>query len=110
MVENAPTEAGGDVPMCGDDYYRRQLHREHWFRNNRQKHEMRWQAILRIVDPQAHDVVLNLGCAVGAHTTRIAPLVGHAAGIDYSPIATRLARSRAEHRRPGICRGRCDDA
>lgn len=82
--------------LYGEDYYREQLHRGHWFRDNRRKHEMRWQAVLRMMRPASTDVVLDLGCAAGEHAVRIAPLVRQVTGIDSSPAAIALARERAD--------------
>jgi ubiquinone/menaquinone biosynthesis C-methylase UbiE len=40
-------------------------------------------------------VLLELGCASGEHTVRLAPRVRRAIGLDFSPDAIRLARERA---------------
>jgi cyclopropane fatty-acyl-phospholipid synthase-like methyltransferase len=86
---------GSEVDVLyGEDYYRRQLHREHWFRDNRRKHEMRWEAVLRLVQPTATDRVLDVGCAAGEHALRMAPLVARVTAIDSSPAAIALARRR----------------
>lgn len=98
--------AGEADPLYGEEYYRRQLHREHWFLDNRRKHEMRWQAVLRMLRPQATDVVVDLGCASGEHAIRIAPMVREVIGIDSSPAAIALARARAQ----GITNARFTEA
>lgn len=81
--------------LYGAAYYRERLHREHWFRDNRLKHEMRWQAALRMLRPEPSDVVLDVGCAAGAHAVRLAPMVSRVTGVDNSPAAIALARERA---------------
>lgn len=81
--------------LYGAAYYQKQLHREHWFRDNRAKHEMRWQAVLRMLRPEANDVVLDVGCAAGDQAVRLAPMVRRVTGVDSSPVAIALARERA---------------
>lgn len=83
-------------PIYGRDYYEGQLHREHWFRDNRRKHAMRWDAIVRMVRPASTDVVLDLGCAAGEQSLRLAPMVRQVIGVDSSPDAIALASERAQ--------------
>jgi ubiquinone/menaquinone biosynthesis C-methylase UbiE len=90
-------------PQLGDastlyvrDYYRRQLHHRHWFRDNSAKRELRWQAVLRMIAPARDDIVLDLGCAAGEHAIRLAPHVARVVGIDSSRAAIDLARERAK--------------
>jgi len=93
---DANSPSGGQAgKLYGEAYYREQLHREHWFRDNRRKHELRWQAVLRMVKPTSMDVVLDLGSAAGEQAIRIAPLVRRVTGIDISPAAIVIARDRA---------------
>jgi SAM-dependent methyltransferase len=80
--------------LYGAAYYQEQLHREHWFRDNRAKHAMRWQAVLRMLRPEPNDVVLDVGCAAGEQAIRLAPMVRRVTGIDSSPAAIALARAR----------------
>ncbi len=84
-----------DPRFYGEDYYRTALHDRHWFRNNAAKFRRRWENALRLLALQHDDVLLELGCAAGEHTLRLAPLVGRAIGLDFSADAIRLARARA---------------
>jgi len=76
-----------------DAYYENSLGRRHWFTDNEAKHELRWRQILAMVDPQPDDVVLELGCATGRHTRRMAPFCSRVTGVDSSDAA--IARARA---------------
>jgi SAM-dependent methyltransferase len=80
------------------EYYARRLHARHWFRNNARKFQARWDNALRLLAPRAGDTVLELGCAAGEHTLRLAPMVARAIGLDFSPDAVRLAREAAQAR------------
>jgi SAM-dependent methyltransferase len=84
-----------DPRFYGEAYYARDLHARHWFRNNAAKFQARWDNVLRLLEPQAGDVVLELGCAAGEHTLQLAPHVQRAIGLDFSPAAIRLARDAA---------------
>ena len=84
-----------DSRFYGEDYYATQLHSRHWFRNNRAKFRMRWEHALRLLRLQQTDVLVELGCASGEHTLRLAPLVARAIGVDFSPAAIRIAREQA---------------
>jgi ubiquinone/menaquinone biosynthesis C-methylase UbiE len=95
MAERSERPQVDTATLYARDYYERRLHREHWFRDNRAKHELRWQAILRMVAPASDDLVLDLGCAAGEQAIRLAPRVGRVIGIDSSPAAIKLARERA---------------
>jgi SAM-dependent methyltransferase len=90
-----PPYAPTDPRFYGEDYYARRLHDRHWFRNNDAKFRSRWDNALRLLDPRPDDVLLELGCAAGEHTLRLAPMVGHAIGLDFSADAVRIARERA---------------
>jgi cyclopropane fatty-acyl-phospholipid synthase-like methyltransferase len=83
-----------DVLYDGE-YFDAELHRNHWFKNNAAKHARRWREILRMLDPRASDRLLEIGCATGAHTVRLAPLVKEAVGIDAAPEAIVRAQARA---------------
>lgn len=98
MSRSVSRPAQGDQlrSLYDEAYYREQLHHEHWFRNNRAKHELRWREVLRMATPQPHDTVLDLGCAIGEYTLRIAPRVGRIVGIDFSEPAVRMATARAD--------------
>lgn len=76
-------------------YYAEQLHAHHWFRNNEAKFRERWRACLDLLEPDAADVVLDLGCAAGEHTFKLAELVDRAIGVDFSSAAIRRAKERA---------------
>ena len=87
---------GHSGELYGETYYSNQLHREHWFLDNRRKHELRWRAVLRMVQPAPSDVVLDLGSAAGTHAMRLAPLVRRVIGIDSSPAAVAIARQGSQ--------------
>src|SRR4051794_9633112 len=87
---------GDDATVYDEIYYRQTLHREHWFRNNRAKHDARWRDVLRMVAPSKSDTVLDLGCAIGEHTYRMARLAAQVIAVDSSPMAIRMARERNE--------------
>src|SRR5438132_10256877 len=97
MTEHSDARQSDTAALYARDYYERQLHREHWFRDNRRKHEQRWQAVLRMVAPSRGDVVLDLGCAAGEHALKLAPHVARVIGIDTSPAAIEMARERAKN-------------
>jgi len=78
-----------------EHYYARQLHTRHWFRNNPAKFRDRWNACLRLLEPGPEDVVVDLGCAAGEHTFKLAELTARAIGVDFSAAAIRIARARA---------------
>lgn len=95
MADPHPPVPPTDPRFYGEDYYARDLHARHWFRNNAAKFQARWDSVLRLLEPAFGDVVLELGCAAGEHTLRLAPLVARAIGVDFSPAAIRLARDAA---------------
>lgn len=80
-------------------YFSDELHRDHWFTNNAAKRERRWAAVLRMLEPDAKDRVLEIGCAAGLHTLKLAPIVGSVVGIDRAfdgvVVAHRAAHDRA---------------
>jgi ubiquinone/menaquinone biosynthesis C-methylase UbiE len=84
-----------DPRFYGEDYYATRLHDRHWFRNNAGKFRSRWDNCLRLLALQQGEVLLELGCAAGEHTVRLAPMVRRAIGLDFSADAIRLARERA---------------
>jgi cyclopropane fatty-acyl-phospholipid synthase-like methyltransferase len=75
------------------------LHREHWFTNNAAKHARRWQAVLRMLEPGSDDRLLEIGCAAGMHTLKLAPLVREAIGIDraFAGVAIAQATTHRQH-------------
>jgi SAM-dependent methyltransferase len=91
----APVPPPTDPRFYGEDYYATRLHDRHWFRNNARKFRSRWDNCLRLLALQQDQVLLELGCASGEHTVRLAPKVRRAIGLDFSPDAIRLARERA---------------
>jgi len=93
--QGAPADRGDLRALYDETYYRDQLHREHWFHNNRAKQQLRWREVLRMVAPAPGETVLDLGCAVGEYTLRIAPLVARTIGVDFSDAAIRAATNRA---------------
>ena len=95
MTGHSDARRSGAATLYGREYYERELHREHWFRDNRRKREQRWNAILRMVAPSPGDLLLDLGCAAGEHALRLAPHVARVVGIDSSVAAIEIARARA---------------
>jgi cyclopropane fatty-acyl-phospholipid synthase-like methyltransferase len=75
-------------------YFDAELHRDHWFKNNAAKRARRWQEVLRMLDPSPADRMLEIGCATGEHTVRLARLAKEVVGIDYAPAAVVRARER----------------
>jgi len=92
-ASNASTD---DASVYTRAYYARTLHQRHWFRNNRRKFATRWQAIIRMLDPAAEDVVLDVGSAGGEHALRLAPFVARVIGIDSAAEAIAFATTRAQ--------------
>lgn len=90
----APTPTGHDA-VYDAHYFDRELHRDHWFRNNAAKRELRWRELLRMLEPSADDRVLEIGCAAGAHSLRLAPLCREVVGIDLATAAIERAQARA---------------
>jgi cyclopropane fatty-acyl-phospholipid synthase-like methyltransferase len=78
-------------------YFDNELHRDHWFKNNAAKRARRWREVLRMLEPNSADRILEIGCAAGEHTVRLAPLVKEVVGIDAAPEAIHRARERALH-------------
>jgi ubiquinone/menaquinone biosynthesis C-methylase UbiE len=76
-------------------YYENAFRRRHWFRDNDAKYEQRQRAVLRMVQPEPSDRVLDVGCATGDQAFMLAPNVECVLGIDSSAAAVRAARSRA---------------
>lgn len=85
--------------LYGTGYFDDQLHHHHWFHNNAAKRELRWREVLRMLQPGAQDRVLELGCATGEHSLRLAPLVGEIIGVDFAAAAIERAQGRAESMR-----------
>jgi SAM-dependent methyltransferase len=76
-------------------YFDQELHRNHWFRNNKAKRDLRWREVLRMLEPTTTDRILELGCAAGEHALRLAPLCQELVGVDRAPVAVERARARA---------------
>jgi cyclopropane fatty-acyl-phospholipid synthase-like methyltransferase len=89
-----------DVLYDGE-YFDAELHRDHWFKNNAAKRARRWREILRMLEPHAYDRMLEIGCATGEHTVRLAGLVKAVVGIDSAPEAIVRARERAAREHVG---------
>lgn len=90
------TGAGLDHDALYDpEYFDQQLHHDHWFRNNAAKRELRWREVLRMLALTQKDCVLDLGCAAGEHSLRLAPLCGEVVGIDLAAAAIERAEARA---------------
>ncbi|MDQ2963955.1 MAG: class I SAM-dependent methyltransferase [Pseudomonadota bacterium] len=84
-----------DDPLYDARYFDQELHRDHWFRNNAAKRELRWREVVRMLEPTADDRVLELGCAAGEHALRLAPLCRAVVGIDRAAAAIERATARA---------------
>jgi len=97
MTEHSDAPQSDAPTLYARGYYECQLHRSHWFLDNRRKHEQRWEGVLRMVAPSQTDVVLDLGCAAGEHAARLAPHVARVIGIDSSAAAIEIARERSKH-------------
>ena len=82
--------------LYGSSYFDEQLHRQHWFHNNAAKRELRWKEIVRMLKPDARDRILEIGCATGEHSLRLAKLVREVVGVDLAATAIARARERAE--------------
>jgi SAM-dependent methyltransferase len=85
--------APGTGKRYDEDYFSRELHREHWFTNNPAKHARRWQAVVRMLEPRRDDRLLEIGCAAGMHTLKLAPLVREAVGIDRAFAGVAVAQA-----------------
>jgi len=88
----APSSEGD--ALYGPHYYDQELHREHWFHNNAAKRELRWQEVLRMLDLSPDDRVLEIGCAAGEHTLRLAELCKEVVGVDMAAAAIERAHAR----------------
>lgn len=86
----------GEEAIYNARYFDDELHRSHWFTNNARKRELRWREVLRMLQPAATDRVLEVGCAAGEHTLKLAPLCREVVGIDLARAAVDRARRRAE--------------
>jgi len=92
---NARSESDREA-LYGSSYFDEQLHRQHWFHNNAAKRELRWKEIVRMLKPDAGDRILEIGCATGEHSLRLAKLVREVVGVDLAATAIARARERAE--------------
>jgi cyclopropane fatty-acyl-phospholipid synthase-like methyltransferase len=89
----APLTADRDA-LYGAHYYDQQLHREHWFHNNAAKRELRWREVLQMLDPSPDDRLLEIGCAAGEHTLRLAGFCKEVVGVDLAAAAIERAHAR----------------
>jgi cyclopropane fatty-acyl-phospholipid synthase-like methyltransferase len=78
-----------------DRYFDEDLHRDHWFTNNAAKRERRWREVLRLLQPNSGERVLEIGCAAGRHTIKLARLTEAAVGIDSAVAGVLRARNSA---------------
>jgi len=92
---NARSESDREA-LYGSSYFDEQLHRQHWFHNNAAKRALRWKEVVRMLKPDARDRILEIGCATGEHSIRLAKLVREVVGVDLAPTAIARARERAE--------------
>jgi cyclopropane fatty-acyl-phospholipid synthase-like methyltransferase len=92
----ARTTSSAEIDVLyGANYYDQQLHREHWFHNNAAKRALRWHEVLHMLAPSVHDRLLEIGCASGEHTLRLAGLCKEVVGVDLAAAAIERARERA---------------
>jgi cyclopropane fatty-acyl-phospholipid synthase-like methyltransferase len=96
MTSNSDSETRRGPADYDARYYDAELHRDHWFRNNPAKRARRWQAVLDMLAPAPADRVLEIGCAAGEHTLRLAPLVREIVGVDFAAAAIERAESAAQ--------------
>jgi 2-polyprenyl-3-methyl-5-hydroxy-6-metoxy-1,4-benzoquinol methylase len=106
----APRPESDAETIYDADYYDRQLHRHHWFHNNAAKRELRWQEVLRMLEPSVDDRVLEIGCATGDHVLRLARLCREVVGIDNSTAAIERAEARCVTEEIAAARFMCLDA
>ena len=81
--------------LYGTRYFDEQLHRQHWFHNNAAKRELRWKEVVRMLNPNARDRILEIGCATGEHSLRLARLAREVVGADLAAAAIARAREHA---------------
>jgi cyclopropane fatty-acyl-phospholipid synthase-like methyltransferase len=84
-----------DPSFYGERYYARDLHHGHWFKDNEAKRHLRLRTIIELLRLAPTDRLLDLGCADGAHSMALKPLVAEITGIDFSEVAIRIARERS---------------
>lgn len=70
--------------------------RPHPFANDLRQLDQRSVELLRLLDPQPRDTVLELGTAGGGMTIVIAPRVRRVIGVDIAPAALEAARARLD--------------
>jgi 2-polyprenyl-3-methyl-5-hydroxy-6-metoxy-1,4-benzoquinol methylase len=68
-----------------DNYYKP---KDRWAKN-------RIDAVLNALDPQANELILDIGCGVGTFSYRIALAGGYSIGIDYSIESIKVAKELA---------------
>ena len=95
---NPRETASGTGKRYDEGYFSRELHREHWFTNNAAKDSRRWQAVLRMLEPLCNDRLLEIGCAAGMHTLKLAPRVRQTIGIDLAFAGVAIAQATARRR------------
>ena len=96
IAEPARATSTADVDaMYGANYYDQQLHRQHWFHNNEAKRALRWHEVLHMLACSEADRLLEIGCASGEHTLRLARLCKEVVGVDLASAAIERAQARA---------------
>lgn len=96
QLKSTTQPASNHDALYGSSYFDEQLHRQHWFHNNAAKRELRWKEVVRMLEPNAQDRILEIGCATGEHSLRLATLVREVVGVDLAVAAITRARERAE--------------
>jgi ubiquinone/menaquinone biosynthesis C-methylase UbiE len=83
-----------------DEAYYAELHPRHWFKSPARKFAERNRDVLRLIEPEAMDRVLELGCARGDVTFLLAERAAEVIGVDAAEEA--LAMAEAERTRRGV--------
>jgi len=94
-LESISRSSAKPDPLYGPEYFDQKLHRHHWFHNNSAKRELRWQEVIRMLEPSTADRVLEIGCATGEHSLRLAKLVCEVVGVDSASAAIARAQEHA---------------
>ena len=68
------------------------------YHNNAAKRELRWKEVVRMLQPDSHDRILEIGCATGEHSLRLGKLVDEVVGIDLAAPGIARAREHAASR------------
>ena len=64
-----------DISIYDARYFDDELHRSHWFTNNTRKRDLRWRAVMQMLQPAITDRVLEVGCAAVSYTHLTLPTI-----------------------------------